>query len=123
MAIGGYATAADLPQVIPVFPLNGALLLPHGLLPLNIFEPRYLNMVDDAMSGDRLIGMIQTFAVALDWSLLGPLGRLGVHIGPEQPVYRLLSLTLSEVAPILPYLLLVLILIFRPKGLMGKRES
>jgi Lon protease-like protein len=50
----------DLPQVIPVFPLDGALLLPHGGLPLNIFEPRYLNMIDDAMAGDRIIGMIQT---------------------------------------------------------------
>ena len=60
MAIGGYATAADLPQVIPVFPLDGAILLPHGALPLNVFEPRYLNMVDDAMAGDRLIGMVQT---------------------------------------------------------------
>jgi Lon protease-like protein len=60
MAIGGYATAADLPQVIPVFPLDGALLLPHGSLPLNIFEPRYLNMIDDAMAGERLIGMVQT---------------------------------------------------------------
>lgn len=60
MAGGGYQTTADLPQVIPIFPLDGALLLPRGTLPLNIFEPRYLNMVDDAMSGDRLIGMIQT---------------------------------------------------------------
>jgi Lon protease-like protein len=51
--------AADLPAVIPVFPLD-ALLLPHGQLPLNIFEPRYLNMVDDALSGERMIGMIQT---------------------------------------------------------------
>lgn len=51
---------ADLPQLIPVFPLDGALLLPRGDLPLQIFEPRYLNMVDDAMSGDRVIGMIQT---------------------------------------------------------------
>jgi Lon protease-like protein len=50
----------DMPQVIPVFPLDGALLLPHGGLPLNIFEPRYLNMIDDAMAGDRIIGMIQT---------------------------------------------------------------
>jgi Lon protease-like protein len=57
-----YMKAADLPQVIPVFPLDGALLLPHGGLPLNIFEPRYLNMVDDAMAGDRIIGMIQTVA-------------------------------------------------------------
>ena len=59
---GGYIKAADLPQIIPVFPLDGAILLPHGMLPLNIFEPRYLNMVDDAMAGDRLIGMVQTQA-------------------------------------------------------------
>ena len=55
----GYIRAADLPQVIPVFPLSGVMLLPRGQLPLNIFEPRYLNMVDDAMAGDRIIGMIQ----------------------------------------------------------------
>ncbi len=46
--------------MIPVFPLDGALLLPGGQLPLNIFEPRYLNMFDDAMSGERIIGMVQT---------------------------------------------------------------
>jgi Lon protease-like protein len=56
----GYFKTADLPGLIPVFPLDGALLLPGGQLPLQIFEPRYLNMVDDAMSGGRLIGMIQT---------------------------------------------------------------
>jgi Lon protease-like protein len=56
----GYRKASDLPQVIPVFPLDGALLLPGGHLPLNVFEPRYLNMLDDAMAGDRIIGMIQT---------------------------------------------------------------
>ncbi len=60
MAISGYRKAADLPAVIPVFPLDGALLLPEGVLPLQIFEPRYLNMIDDAMAGDRIIGMIQT---------------------------------------------------------------
>jgi len=60
MSGGGYRRASDLPDVIPVFPLDGALLLPHGLLPLQIFEPRYLNMIDDVMSGDRLIGMVQT---------------------------------------------------------------
>jgi hypothetical protein len=57
---GGYRTVADLPQVIPVFPLDGAVLLPGSVLPLQIFEPRYLNMVDDAMAGDRMIGMVQT---------------------------------------------------------------
>lgn len=55
-----YRQVADLPQLIPVFPLDGALLLPGGELPLQIFEPRYLNMIDDAMAGDRVIGMIQT---------------------------------------------------------------
>src|ERR1700720_502806 len=55
-----YRGPGDLPQVIPVFPLPGALLLPRGQMPLNIFEPRYLAMIDDALrSGYRLIGMIQ----------------------------------------------------------------
>ena len=49
----------DLPAVLPVFPLAGALLLPGGRLPLNIFEPRYLQMVADALAGDRLIGLVQ----------------------------------------------------------------
>jgi Lon protease-like protein len=53
-------TAADLPGTIPVFPLPGALMLPRALLPLNIFEPRYLAMLDDTMkTSHRLIGMVQ----------------------------------------------------------------
>jgi uncharacterized protein len=55
-----YKGPDDLPGVIAVFPLPGALLLPRGQMPLNIFEPRYLAMIDDAFrSGTRLIGMIQ----------------------------------------------------------------
>jgi len=55
-----YRGPSDLPDSIPIFPLAGALLLPRGQMPLNIFEPRYLAMVDDAFtSGRRLIGMIQ----------------------------------------------------------------
>jgi Lon protease-like protein len=55
-----YRGPADLPAAIPVFPLPGALLLPRGQMPLNIFEPRYLEMIDDSLrSGHRLIGMIQ----------------------------------------------------------------
>ena len=54
-----YESAADCPTRIPLFPLPGALLLPRGQMPLNIFEPRYLAMVDDAIRGDRVIGMIQ----------------------------------------------------------------
>jgi Lon protease-like protein len=55
-----YRGPAELPEIIPVFPLPGALLLPRGQMPLNIFEPRYLAMIDDALrDGHRLIGMIQ----------------------------------------------------------------
>lgn len=61
-----YRTAKDLPATVPVFPLAGALLLPGGRLPLNIFEPRYLQMIDVALAGKRLIGMVQP---ALDGSL------------------------------------------------------
>ncbi|MBV8623541.1 MAG: branched-chain amino acid ABC transporter permease [Herbaspirillum sp.] len=66
-----------------------------------------------------LIGLMQTFAVALDVSL----ASLGVQVPPASPWAPLLCLTLAQVAPVLPYLLLVLTLIVRPKGLMGKREG
>ena len=54
-----YRQEKDIPGVIPVFPLSGALLLPGGRMPLNIFEPRYLQMIDEALAGPRLIGMVQ----------------------------------------------------------------
>jgi Lon protease-like protein len=54
-----YAGADELPSVIPVFPLESVVLLPRTELPLNIFEPRYLAMIDDALKGHRIIGMIQ----------------------------------------------------------------
>ncbi|MEA3536562.1 LON peptidase substrate-binding domain-containing protein [Rhizobium sp. CC-YZS058] len=54
-----YLRPQDLPETLPVFPLTGVLLLPGAQLPLNIFEPRYLAMFDDALRGNRLIGMIQ----------------------------------------------------------------
>jgi Lon protease-like protein len=55
-------TVAELPAVLPVFPLDGVLLPPRGILPLNIFEPRYLNMIDDALAADRIIGIVQSVA-------------------------------------------------------------
>lgn len=54
-----YRTPADIPRRLAVFPLKGAILLPRALLPLSIFEPRYLAMFDDAMRGSRLIGIVQ----------------------------------------------------------------
>lgn len=73
----GYVKADDLPQVIPVFPLPGAILLPRGQLPLNIFEPRYLNMVDDAMAGDRMIGLIQPAGGPASLPVLSAVGCAG----------------------------------------------
>lgn len=55
----GRASADELPEILPIFPLSGAMLLPHGRLPLNIFEPRYLSMVRAALAAERMIGMIQ----------------------------------------------------------------
>ncbi len=66
-----YGGMTDLPTVIPVFPLTASLLLPRAEMPLNIFEPRYLAMVDAALAGDRVIGMIQPDA-AVPAGLSGP---------------------------------------------------
>ena len=54
-----YAGPADMPATISLFPLEGALLLPRRPMQLTVFEPRYLAMLDDALSGERLIGIVQ----------------------------------------------------------------
>nr|WP_088345631.1 MULTISPECIES: LON peptidase substrate-binding domain-containing protein [Rhodomicrobium] len=54
-----YRKPSDLPDLVPVFPLQGCILLPRSTLPLNIFEPRYLEMVDEALAGERIIGIVQ----------------------------------------------------------------
>jgi Lon protease-like protein len=73
-----YRGPIDLPKVLPVFPLPGALLLPRGQMPLNIFEPRYLAMVDDALrDGHRLIGMIQPDVAQRGNDAKPPLYKIG----------------------------------------------
>jgi uncharacterized protein len=92
--IDQYRKTGDLPQSLAVFPLNGALLLPRAELPLNIFEPRYLEMVADAMAGSRMIGMIQPQDDKADvmgrplLSKVGCAGRITSYI--ETPDSRLL---------------------------------
>ncbi len=76
-----------------------------------------------AFVASLLIGVLQTFAVALDYSVVSALKAVGVTLSAGAANHTLLKLTLAQVAPILPYLFLVLILIFRPKGLMGTREG
>ena len=82
-----------------------------------------MGSLSGAFLASVLIGVIQTFAVAIDFSLGSLLTHLGVTLSPEASGNSLVKLTVSQVAPILPYLFLVLILIFRPKGLLGTREG
>ena len=82
-----------------------------------------LGSLAGAFIASMLIGLAQTFAVALDYSPASVLATLGVTIDPGAPLQALLGLSIAQVAPILPYLLLIVMLIVRPKGLMGTREG
>jgi uncharacterized protein len=93
----GYRKPADLPQTLPLFPLEGAVLYPRGVLALNIFEPRYLNMVDDALADQRLIGMIQPAVgherdITPDFAEVGTVGRITTFSETEDGRY-LVTLT------------------------------
>src|SRR5690606_36159997 len=76
-----------------------------------------------AFVASLLIGLMQTFAIGIDWSPLVFFQGLGLEMSADTPLYSIWSLKLSQVAPVLPYLLLVLVLVFRPRGLMGTREG
>lgn len=82
-----------------------------------------LGSVAGALLASMLIGVLQTFAVALDYSIISVLSTFGAQINTQTFGYPVLRLTITQVAPILPYVFLVLMLIFRPKGLMGTREG
>lgn len=73
--IDRYRRPTDLPTIIPVFPLRGVILLPRANLPLNLFEPRYLEMIEDVISGSRILGMIQPERAAGDEE--SPAGKSG----------------------------------------------
>jgi Lon protease-like protein len=92
-----YHSTNDLPSTLVVFPLSGALLLPRGQLPLNVFEPRYLTMIDAAMAGSRLVGMIQTrepenVALTPTLSAVGCVGRITSYVETDDGRY-LVTLT------------------------------
>lgn len=125
LVFGGGCALAGLAGVIGgnAFVTEPAMAATVGSIIFVVVVVGGMGSLAGALLASILIGMIQTFAVALDWSLLSALAKVGLSVSPEFPVYRLLSLTLAEVAPILPYMLLVLMLIFRPKGLLGTRES
>ena len=93
-----YGTVSELPAVVPVFPLPGALLLPRAELPLNIFEPRYLAMVEHALRGGQLIGMIQPLEEGADVPKLFPVGCVGRVTGFVETGDGRYQITLTGVA-------------------------
>jgi branched-chain amino acid transport system permease protein len=125
LVFGGGAALAALAGVIGgnAFVTEPAMAGQVGSIIFVVTVVGGMGSLAGAFVASILIGLLQTFAVSLDWSVASGLANLGVKIGAGNFAYPLLSLTLSQVAPVLPYLLLVLVLIFRPRGLMGTREG
>lgn len=125
LVFGAGAALAGLAGVIggSTFVTEPAMAATVGSVIFVVVVVGGLGSLAGAFVASLLIGVIQTFAVALDHSLATTLASAGVALSPALAGNTLMKLTLSQVAPILPYLFLVLILIFRPKGLLGTREG
>ncbi|SDM41345.1 branched-chain amino acid ABC transporter permease [Polaromonas sp. JS666] len=125
LVFGGGAALAGLAGVIGgnTFITEPAMAGSVGAIIFVVVVVGGMGSLSGAFLASLLIGLIQTFAVALDQSLMSLLAHFNYRVTPETFGYPLLKLTISQVAPILPFLFLVLILIFRPKGLLGTREG
>ncbi len=125
MVFGAGAGLAGLAGVIggSTFVTEPAMASTVGSVIFVVVVVGGMGSLSGAFLASILIGVIQTFAVALDYSLLSLMQAIGLQPGAAASGNSVLKLTLSQVAPILPYLFLVLILIFRPKGLLGTREG
>ncbi|HZY18530.1 MAG TPA: branched-chain amino acid ABC transporter permease [Ramlibacter sp.] len=125
LVFGGGAALAGLAGVIGgnTYVTEPAMAASVGSIIFVVVVVGGMGSLAGAFLASLLIGVVQTFAVALDHSAASLLAAAGVQVTEQNFAYPLLSLTISQIAPILPYLFLVLILIFRPKGLLGKRED
>ena len=123
MVFGGGCALAGLAGVIGgnTYVTEPAMAMSVGSIIFVVVVVGGMGSLAGAFVASLLIGVVQTFAVAIDWSLASLLASLGSPVGEQTFGWPLLKLTISQVAPILPYLFLVLILIFRPKGLLGTR--
>jgi branched-chain amino acid transport system permease protein len=122
-AIG--SALAGLAGVIGGFMLLTQPTLAHAVGPIVfvIVVVGGLGSLAGALIASMLIGILQTFAVAIDYSLVDALRGLGVAVSRGSPLYELASIKLATAAPVIPYLLLVLMLIVRPRGLLGTRDA
>jgi len=125
LVFGAGTGLAGLAGVIggSTFVTEPAMAMTLGSLIFVVVVVGGLGSLSGAFLASLIIGVVQTFAVALDHSLIGLVQSLGITASEALQNNSVMRLTISQVAPILPYLFLVLILIFRPKGLLGNRES
>lgn len=125
LVFGGGSALAGLAGVIGgnAFITEPAMAAGVGSIIFVVVVVGGLGSLSGAFIASLLIGVLQTFAVSIDKSLASVIEAMGGTVTPSTPAYELLTLTVSRMAPVLPYLLLVLILIVRPRGLMGSRET
>lgn len=125
LVFGGGAALAGLAGVVAgnTYVTEPAMALAVGPIIFVVVVVGGMGSLGGAFLASLLIGMMQTFAVAIDKSLYDLLSWLGVQAPTSGALGQALRLTVSQVGPILPYLLMVLILIFRPRGLLGTREG
>ena len=125
LVFGGGAALAGLAGVIGgnAFVTEPGMAATVGSIIFVVVVVGGMGSLAGAFVASLLIGIVQTFAVALDYSFVTLFAKAGVALTPQSFGYPLLKLTIAQAAPVLPYLLLVLILIFRPRGLMGTRND
>ena len=125
LVFGGGAALAALAGVVAgnTYVTEPAMAYAVGSIIFVVVVVGGMGSLAGAFLASILIGVVQTFAVAIDTSLADLLRVIGVQVASDNPLEQALRLTVSQIAPMLPYLFMVLILIFRPRGLMGKREE
>ena len=125
LVFGGGAALAALAGVVAgnTYVTEPAMAYAVGSIIFVVVVVGGMGSLAGAFLASILIGVVQTFAVAIDTSLADLLRMLGVQVAGDNPFGQALRLTVAQVAPMLPYLFMVLILILRPRGLMGTREN
>jgi branched-chain amino acid transport system permease protein len=125
LVFGAGSALAGLAGVIggAVYVTEPAMAATAGAIIFVVIVVGGMGSLSGAFLASLLIGLIDAFAKVIDSSPLDGLAALGLSLSPDVPLYSVLTLKLSQVAPVLPFLLLVLVLIVRPKGLLGTRED
>ncbi len=125
LVFGGGAALAGLAGVIGgnAFVTEPGMAAAVGPIIFVVVVVGGMGSLAGAFVASLLIGCLQTFSVGLDWKFAGLFARFGWTVTPDTPFATLWNITLAQAAPVLPYLLMVLILIFRPRGLLGTREG